>query len=507
MNVDDDNKIINLNRLLLMTQSICPKKKNEKCLSINEIRIKVNELLNKYSELNKFSDDDFAQNKFLEDIKEFFEKNIIKKITDAKEFLVNSLYKTMNSNTQNHTNNETNNLSAFKKTEFSFDFDISKASNDAFIETFQNGIISITENQINEFFRILVKKYNKAKIVPGEAVGAVAAQSIGEPGTQMTLKTFHFAGVASMNITLGVPRIKEIINSTKTISTPVIYAELLDKKDLIAARIVKGRIETTKLSEILEYVKEVMSPKGCYLKIKLDKNAIENLRLEINMEKIKEAILTTKKLKIKDKHIFIENQSKIRIEPYDSTKENLYFTMQLLKKKLQNVIVSGIHTVSRAVINKKESEKEGLLYNLAIEGSGLNEIMRIPGIEHKKCVSNNIMEVEKVLGIEAARCTIINEIKFTFSGHSIHVDNRHLQLIADLMTFKGMVLGFTRFGISKMKDSTLMHSSFEKTTDHLFDASFHSRNDIVSGVSECIIMVINFNKDNLFLFCNNFNFL
>ncbi len=496
MNVDDDNKVINLNRLLLMTQSICPRKRNEKCLSISEIQAKVIEMQIKYPELHKYSDDDFAEKKFVDDINEFFEKNIIKKITDAKEFLVNSIYNTMTNNDINYQKtseangtNGTNIQLALIKAEFSFDYDVSKASNEALIETFQNGILSITENQINEFFRILVKKFNKAKIVPGEAVGAVAAQSIGEPGTQMTLKTFHFAGVASMNITLGVPRIKEIINSTKTISTPVIYAELVHKKDLIAARIVKGRIETTKLSEILEYIKEVMSPKGCYLKLKLDKNAIESLRLEINMDKIKEAILTTKKLKIKDKQIFIESQSKIRIEPYDCTKENLYFTMQLLKKKLQKVIVSGIHTISRAVINKKESEKDGIQYNLAIEGSGLNEIMRIPGIDHKKCVSNNIMEVEKVLGIEAARSTIINEIKFTFSGHSIYVDNRHLQLIADLMTFKGMVLGFTRFGISKMKDSTLMHSSFEKTTDHLFDASFHSRNDIVSGVSECIIMV------------------
>jgi len=477
MNVDDDSKIINLNRLFLMTQSISPRKKNEKCLTINEITKRVEDLIKKYSELSQFSEDDWARRKFIEDIRVFFEINIIKKITDAKEFLVNSLYVNLTSTKSNNKSND------------NFINNIDNNKNEQCIETFQNGILSITENQINEFFRILIKKYNKARIVPGEAVGAVAAQSIGEPGTQMTLKTFHFAGVASMNITLGVPRIKEIINSTKTISTPVIYAELLDKKDLIATRIVKGRIETTKLCEILEYIKEVMSTKGCYLKLKLDKNAIENLRLEINMNMIKEAILTTKKLKLKDKHIFIENQNKIRIEPYDCTKENLYFTMQLIKKKLQNVIVTGIHTISRAVINKKESEKNGIEYNLAIEGSGLNEIMRILGIGHKKCVSNNIMEVEKVLGIEAARCTIINEIKFTFSGHSIQVDNRHLQLIADLMTFKGLVLGFTRFGISKMKDSTLMHSSFEKTTDHLFDASFHSRNDIVSGVSECIIMV------------------
>ena len=472
MNVDDDNKIINLNRLLLMTKSIAPRKKDEKCLSVNEIRSRVEEELKKNSELN-------SSDILIKEINEFF-NYLINKIRDTRDFLTNSEY---NSTSRKKTENQQN---------FSFDLEKIKHQNEI-IETYQNGIASITENQMGEFFRILIKKYNRAKVVPGEAVGAVAAQSIGEPGTQMTLKTFHFAGVASMNITLGVPRIKEIINSTKIISTPVIYAKLIRENDLIAARIVKGRIETTKLSEILEYIKEVMSPKGCYLKIKLDTKTIDLLKLEINLDKIKEAILNTKKLKLKDKHIFIETSNKIRIEPYDVTKENMYFTMQVIKKKLSNVVVSGISTVSRAVINKKENEKEGVTsYNLAIEGSGLNEIMRIPGIDHRHCISNNIIEVERVLGIEAARMTIINEINFTMSGHSIHVDTRHMQLVADLMTFKGMVLGFTRFGISKMKDSTLMHSSFEKTTDHLYDSSFHSRNDVVKGVSECIIMVRDF---------------
>ena len=84
----------------------------------------------------------------------------------------------------------------------------------------------------------------------GSTVGAVGAQSIGEPGTQMTLKTFHFAGVASMNVTLGVPRIKEIINAAKTISTPIITAELLNPTNEYAARIVKGRVEKTVLGDV-----------------------------------------------------------------------------------------------------------------------------------------------------------------------------------------------------------------------------------------------------------------
>ena len=114
-------------------------------------------------------------------------------------------------------------------------------------------------------------------------MGAVAAQSIGEPGTQMTLKTFHFAGVASMNVTLGVPRIKEIINATKDISTPIISAKLVNEVDEISARIVKGRIETTRLGGIASYIKEVYTPKGCYLEVEIDLEAIEALKLDLTV--------------------------------------------------------------------------------------------------------------------------------------------------------------------------------------------------------------------------------
>lgn len=128
----------------------------------------------------------------------------------------------------------------------------------------------VTISQFLEFANIVWQKYKEAIIQPGESVGAICAQSIGEPGTQMTLKTFHFAGVASMNVTLGVPRINEIINATKVISTPIITAKLLNDTNEISARIVKGRLETTKLGDICSYIKEVYEPSGCYLSLKLD---------------------------------------------------------------------------------------------------------------------------------------------------------------------------------------------------------------------------------------------
>ena len=104
--------------------------------------------------------------------------------------------------------------------------------------------------------------------------------------------------------------------------------------------------------------------------------------------------------------------------------------------------------------------------------------------------STHVAEVEKVFGIEAARTTIMQEIQYTMSHHGMDIDSRHVSLLADVMTFRGEVLGITRFGVPKMKQSVLMLASFEKTTDHLFEAAVHSRSDAVVGVSECIIMGI-----------------
>lgn len=144
-----------------------------------------------------------------------------------------------------------------------------------------NNLLHVTKRQLDFFFDRVWERYSKSMIVPGEAVGAVTAQSIGEPGTQMTLKTFHFAGVASMNITLGVPRIKEIINAANNISTPIIYAKLHNDTDPIHARFIKGIIEKTILGDICMNIKEVYSPNGCYLSFKLDSKTIDALKLEV----------------------------------------------------------------------------------------------------------------------------------------------------------------------------------------------------------------------------------
>jgi DNA-directed RNA polymerase III subunit RPC1 len=138
----------------------------------------------------------------------------------------------------------------------------------------------VTESQISTFLTRCNDKYVKAKIEPGTCVGALGAQSIGEPGTQMTLKTFHFAGVASMNITLGVPRIKEIINASKNISTPIITANLVKSSDSEYARLVKSRIEKTYLREITQYIEEVFMRNECCIIIRIDLERIRLLKVK-----------------------------------------------------------------------------------------------------------------------------------------------------------------------------------------------------------------------------------
>ncbi|XP_071130930.1 DNA-directed RNA polymerase III subunit RPC1-like [Mytilus edulis] len=350
-----------------------------------------------------------------------------------------------------------------------------------------NQLERITNSQMDKFLYCCKDKRMRSQIEPGTAVGAIAAQSIGEPGTQMTLKTFHFAGVASMNITQGVPRIKEIINAAKAISTPIITAQLEVDNDPEYGRMVKGRIEKTCLGEVTEYFEEVFLPDDCFILIKLDMARISLHKLEVNAGSIKESICVSK-LKVKAQHVKIQSEAVITVHPQESSKSSMYYILQFLKKELPKVMIKGIPSVTRAVIHIDEKNEE--LYKLLVEGNNLQAVIATPGIKGTHVTSNNTFEVEKCLGIEAARSTIIEEINYTMVNHGMSIDIRHVMLLADLMTFKGEVLGITRFGLAKMKESVLMLASFEKTADHLFEAAYHGQKDTINGVSECIIMGI-----------------
>ncbi|EAS34612.3 DNA-directed RNA polymerase III largest subunit [Coccidioides immitis RS] len=355
--------------------------------------------------------------------------------------------------------------------------------------------VKLSAKTLTTFITSCLTKYKKAQVEPGHAVGAVGAQSIGEPGTQMTLKTFHFAGVAGMSITQGVPRIKEIINASKEISTPIITCELVNKEDVRAAQIVKGRVEKTFIKDIIYYIEEAWTSSVAYINIKIDFSTIQALQLELTLRDILNAIKKHKRFRSDDLkfrsfgshiHIFVDQattKTSLTKAEQAATGSDPYIRLKHLKRLLPTIQVLGHPQCSRAIIRTDETNTTN---TLLVEGYGLRACMTTDGIFGTRTRTNNIMETKDVLGIEAARTTIVDEISDVMKDMGI--DPRHMQLLADVMTYKGEVLGITRFGLAKMRDSVLQLASFEKTADHLFDAGGAGRTDLVEGVSECIIL-------------------
>lgn len=295
-----------------------------------------------------------------------------------------------------------------------------------------------------------------------------------------------------MNITLGVPRIKEIINATKSIKTPVIKAPLISSKEEKAARIVKARVERTTLGQVSSSIDEVYTSMSACIRIRLDVDTISRLQLPITEHTVKAALVAHRKLKLKDEDITTSTDRgvpQIQITaPKRGKKESdqlpPMFALQAIKSQLEAVVVCGLVTANRAVVNYNKDNK----YELLVEGNGLRGVMGTAGVHGELASSNHVLEVETVLGVEAARITIIKEIQDTMEGHGLFIDPRHVYLLADTMSYRGKILGITRHGVAQMKQSVLMLASFEKTADHLFEAAMRNTVDSISGVSECIIM-------------------
>ncbi|GJN02490.1 hypothetical protein PR202_ga19848 [Eleusine coracana subsp. coracana] len=246
--------------------------------------------------------------------------------------------------------------------------------------------------------------------------------------------------------------------------------------------------------QVAAAIKIVLKSSQPNLVINLDMQLIEELYMGISADSVQLSILNHPKIKLKSEHVRVVDKSKLRIYPAGTDKRKLQLELHNLKSMLPKVIVKGIPTVERVVINetKKENKKDGTKaeYNLLVEGTNLLAVLGTPGVDARNTKSNHIMEMNKTLGIEAARRSIIDEIQLTMKSHGMNIDARHMMLLADLMTYKGEILGITRYGIAKMKSSVLMLASFEKTSEHLFNASYSGREDQIEGVSECIIMGI-----------------
>jgi DNA-directed RNA polymerase III subunit RPC1 len=373
-----------------------------------------------------------------------------------------------------------------------------RSKEDSFKRDRVERVAKVSEASLKRFVELCLAKYKRAHVEPGHAVGAVGAQSIGEPGTQMTLRTFHFAGVAGMSITQGVPRIKEIINASKTISTPVITCPLENPNDIVAARVVKGRIEKTYIADVIRFIEDMWSSTRATVCLSVDTQALSELHLDVTVENIANAIWKNKKLKIRpgdvrcnDECVFVQVSHDDAFKPgraarakltLEDGSSDLLLRVNYLKRAIPALAISGYPDATRAIIQTSETSEHTVL----VEGYGLRACMTTEGVISTSCTSNSVMECLSVLGVEAARSTIAREIGLVMGD--MNIDPRHMALLADIMTYKGEVLGITRFGLSKMRDSVLQLASFEKTPDHLFEAAANMKSDKIEGVSECIIM-------------------
>jgi len=323
------------------------------------------------------------------------------------------------------------------------------------------------KNDVNE----LTERYHKMQLDPGEAVGVITAQSLGEPGTQMTMRTFHFVGVAELNVTLGLPRIIEILDARKEPKTPtmMIYLKSPHNKTYASADKIAQRIKQVVLDQISdEFVLDLINSK---LLIKINKNLLK--KHSLTMDVVVSIIKKVKGINISSKAELITISAK------DQDIKKLY----KLKEKLRGLYISGISNITHVLAVEKNGE-----YAIQTSGSNLKKVIEIEEADENRVFTNNIAEILKILGIEAVRQSIVNEIMIVLDEEGLDVDIRHVMLIADTMCTTGDLKGITRHGIASQKQSVLARASFEIPLKHLIEASVIGEEDKLTSVVENIMI-------------------
>ncbi|MGY5861334.1 MAG: DNA-directed RNA polymerase subunit A'' [Candidatus Thorarchaeota archaeon] len=333
--------------------------------------------------------------------------------------------------------------------------------------------IGLTKKEFDEICDNVIDSYERALVEPGEAVGTIAAQSIGEPGTQMTLRTFHYAGVAELSVTQGLPRLIEIVDARKNPSTPTMKIHLADDiaENRNAAKKIARDIEMILVESVASNISIDLLRQA--IDIRFDPELMEDKALTVEI--ITEAI----KAKIKAKGEVEAGDNTIFVYPTGETLADL----QRLSEKIREVRVKGIDDVTHVVI-RKESDR----YVLYTEGSNLQDALEIADVNPHKIYTNNLKEIYQVLGIEATRNAIIQEAMSVLNEQGMDVDVRHIVLVADMMTADGAIRQIGRHGISGSKNSALARAAFEVTIKHLLGAGIAGTKDPLRGITENVIL-------------------
>eukprot|EP01122_Echinamoeba_exundans_P007522 TRINITY_DN2336_c0_g2_i6.p1 TRINITY_DN2336_c0_g2~~TRINITY_DN2336_c0_g2_i6.p1 ORF type:complete len:1742 (-),score=279.53 TRINITY_DN2336_c0_g2_i6:37-5262(-) len=402
------------------------------------------------------------------------------------------------------------------------------------------GEYRLNSRQLNWILGEVESRFQQALAHPGEMIGPVAAQSVGESVTQMTLNTFHFAGVSAKNVTLGVPRLKELINIAKNPKTPgmTVWLQPRYARDQEVAKEILDKIEYFTLANVVartqilyDPVPEASNypPDEEWVRVSYDLVDITQLpRMShwvLRMECDPEGMLS-KKLSVADLQSRIESAPdckdsvhvissglgtdtavlRVRVllgaageegqEPEDTPE-----LLRVLERHLFSEIhICGIPGVEKAAMKTEKikdradpktnayTDKPEEAWLLETEGSRLLQTISLPEVDHCRTTCNDIVEVLEVLGIEGARNALLQELRKVFAPYDIYIQYRHISALVDAMTHRGFLMSITRHGINRMGTGALARCSFEETQDMLTDAAVYAEDDVLRGVSESIML-------------------
>ncbi|MDS0296444.1 DNA-directed RNA polymerase subunit A'' [Halogeometricum luteum] len=342
----------------------------------------------------------------------------------------------------------------------------------------------VSPARADEIAQAVEARYLDTRVDPLDPVGTVSAQSIGEPGTQMTMNTFHYAGVAEIDVTQGLPRLIELVDARKTPDTPMmtVFLEGEYATERERAHEVVWSMEATKILALGDVSTNVAD-----MVVQIDLNEetlLERWPTVDNVDTIAQEISET----IEDA-LGVATQRSGTVVEFGPESPSYRRLLQLVEE-LRDIVFKGIEEVTRVVIRKEDNEEtDGEEFVLYTEGSAFGDVLAIEGVDASRTTSNNIHEIYRNLGVEAAREAIIDETMNTLREQGLDdVNVRHLMLVADIMTNRGEIESIGRHGISGSKDSVLARAAFEVTVNHLLDAAVHGEEDDLDGIIENVIV-------------------
>jgi DNA-directed RNA polymerase subunit A" len=322
-------------------------------------------------------------------------------------------------------------------------------------------------------FKKVFEEYEQNQISPGEAVGTLAAQSIGEPGTQMTMRTFHYAGVAELAVPQGLPRLIEIVDLRRKPKMPIMEIHL------------KPGVKEDK-EKVIQFAEKIEDiPMNHFAHIDEDfENKVVNVEF-------KEELLVEHGITLKDAMKKTEKEVRRKAKTTEGNQMTFkpgFTTLSSLRRfteRLRGTKLCGIKGVNKAVV-LEEDDKTG--WYVKTDGSNLESVLKLEEVDPSQVTTNDIREIFDVLGIEAVRNAIIHEAKTVLETQGLKVNPRHVMVVSDVMCYKGYVEPIGRQGVSGSKVSVLARAAFEETVKHLHSAAMKGHVDSLTGITENIIV-------------------